>query len=67
MDRLVPFRVHFEGAETSPYDTLAADARDARKRGETARPGAIVRKVKVIREDGFSPVPSRHATLGETS
>jgi len=65
MDKLTPFRIHFEG-ETHPYDTLATDARDARKRGEAARPGEIVRKVKVIREDGFSPAPSCPATTGET-
>lgn len=50
MDELTPFRVHFQCREAPPYDVSTTDAKDARKRAEEARPGELIRKIKVIRE-----------------
>lgn len=50
MTNLLPFRVHFDCDDVSPYDTLATDATDARKRAEAARPGVKIGKVKLVRE-----------------
>ncbi len=49
-EELVPFRVHFEGADVPHYDTMATNAMGARQRAEKARPGELIRKIKVIRE-----------------
>lgn len=51
MADLVHFRVHFEGSDAAPFDTMASDANDARKRAEKARPDELIRKVKVVREN----------------
>jgi hypothetical protein len=50
MTELLPFRVHFDGDEVAPHDTMATDAAAARKRAEEARPGERIRKVKLLRE-----------------
>lgn len=50
MSDLLPFRVHFQAADAVPFDTMATDAQDARKRAELARPDELIRKVKLIRE-----------------
>lgn len=50
MDELTPFRVHFHGEDVPHYDTMATNASSARKRAEEARPGELIRKIKVLRE-----------------
>lgn len=50
MDELTPFRVHFHGENVPHYDTMATNAASARKRAEEARPGELIRKIKVLRE-----------------
>jgi hypothetical protein len=50
MSDLIPFRVHFQAEDAAPFDTMATDALDARKRAEVARPDELIRKVKLIRE-----------------
>lgn len=42
------FRVHFEGSE--PVDVTAETPAQARKSATAARPGAIIRKIKIVRE-----------------
>lgn len=50
MDELTPFRVHFHGEDVPHYDTVATNVGTARKRAEEARPGELIRKIKVLRE-----------------
>lgn len=64
MADLLPFRVHFQGDDVSPYDTDAASPVDARDRAKAARPGEIIRKVKRVRDAASLPAPQRAATRG---
>ena len=41
------FRVHLVGED--PIDIHAEDAADARKQVEKARPGAFIKKIKVVK------------------
>ncbi|WP_411033807.1 hypothetical protein [Shinella sp. BYT-45] len=66
MAEFIAFRVHFQGEDAPPFDVLTVDAADARKRAEIARPGEIVRKVKVVRAGGPFPTSSISSTTGET-
>lgn len=50
MTSLLPFRIHFDSDDGAPYDTMASNATDARKRAEEALPGERIRKVKLLRE-----------------
>jgi hypothetical protein len=44
------FRVHLVGED--PIDINAEDATDARKQAEKARPGAFIKKIKVVKGNG---------------
>lgn len=50
MADLIPFRVHFQANDAVPFDTMATGAADAREQAEAARPGELIRKIKVMRE-----------------
>jgi hypothetical protein len=43
------FRVHFEGSE--PIDVSAETPAQARKEAAARRPEAVIRKIKIVRED----------------
>lgn len=45
---MATFRVHFETGR--PLDTPAETAAEARKQATAARPGAIIRKIKLLKE-----------------
>ena len=45
---ITPFRAHF--ADGSSIDVLAEDAKQARTAAADKRPGAIITKIKVVKE-----------------
>jgi hypothetical protein len=47
---MTTFRIHFETGK--PLDVPAEPAMQARKQATAARPGAIIRKIKVLKETG---------------
>lgn len=47
---VLPFRVHFEDPSIAPLDVSAVDPEEAREIARERRQGALINKVKIVRE-----------------
>lgn len=47
---ILPFRVHFNDPDVTPFDIDACDAAEVRERMKKLRPGQTINKIKIVRE-----------------